>query len=152
MPGRWPILISSGDPAGDPVEAPDDRLDRLPSLEEKLAGAQASPHPYILVAHCPPWGGPLDLIRSGLHAGSRAVRQWIETQQPALALHGHIHEAPELAGQWTETIGRTVCANPGPAMAGAFQAVVIETTDLPGGLRHTRFGPISPVRAEASLK
>lgn len=41
-------------------------------------------------------------------AGSRSVRQAIETHQPLLGLHGHIHESPGVV-----KIGRTVCINPG---------------------------------------
>jgi Icc-related predicted phosphoesterase len=40
--------------------------------------------------------------------GSKAVRRAIETYQPILSLHGHIHESRGVA-----TIGRTVCINPG---------------------------------------
>ena len=41
-------------------------------------------------------------------AGSTAVRELIETYQPILGLHGHIHE-----GRGTARLGRTVCVNPG---------------------------------------
>jgi Icc-related predicted phosphoesterase len=40
--------------------------------------------------------------------GSTAVRQVIERYQPALALHGHIHEA-----RGTKRLGKTLCINPG---------------------------------------
>ena len=41
-------------------------------------------------------------------AGSQAVRKAIETCQPMLALHGHIHESSGVI-----KIGRTTCINPG---------------------------------------
>jgi uncharacterized protein len=41
-------------------------------------------------------------------AGSRSVRQIIETTQPLLGLFGHIHESKGM-----EKLGRTVCINPG---------------------------------------
>lgn len=41
-------------------------------------------------------------------AGSEAVRAVIETYQPLIALHGHIHESRGVA-----KLGRTVCVNPG---------------------------------------
>lgn len=41
-------------------------------------------------------------------AGSAAVRHAIETYQPLLSLHGHIHESPGAV-----RIGRTLCVNPG---------------------------------------
>ena len=40
--------------------------------------------------------------------GSTAVRTAIETHQPPLALHGHIHES-----RGAVKIGRTLCLNPG---------------------------------------
>ncbi|MEM4217765.1 MAG: hypothetical protein QXZ09_07050 [Candidatus Methanomethylicaceae archaeon] len=40
--------------------------------------------------------------------GSRAVRKYIESYQPLLGLHGHVHE-----GRGFSRIGRTLCFNPG---------------------------------------
>jgi Icc-related predicted phosphoesterase len=54
-------------------------------------------------------------------AGSRAVRRVIEKYQPALALHGHIHES-----RGAVRIGRTVCINPGSEYTeGILRGVVI---------------------------
>jgi uncharacterized protein len=39
--------------------------------------------------------------------GSIAVRRFIETRQPFITLHGHIHESPRLTGSWKDLIGRT---------------------------------------------
>ena len=49
--------------------------------------------PQVLICHSPPLGTALDRIREGLHAGSRAVREYIEKHQPAHFFCGHIHEA-----------------------------------------------------------
>ena len=49
--------------------------------------------PQVLVCHAPPLGTALDRIREGLHAGSRAVRDFIEAHQPSHFFCGHIHEA-----------------------------------------------------------
>lgn len=55
---------------------------------------------------------PSQIVRGGqlvlFGAGSAAVRQAIETHQPLLGLHGHIHESPGVI-----KIGRTTCINPG---------------------------------------
>jgi len=55
---------------------------------------------------------PTPIMRGGqivMHgAGSHAVRKAIETHQPMLGLHGHIHESMSVA-----KIGRTTCVNPG---------------------------------------
>lgn len=69
----------------------------------------------ILVAHAPPYNTALDVVWNKQHVGSRALRTFIEHRQPWLTLHGHIHESPELTGQVQETIGKTVCINPGNA-------------------------------------
>lgn len=49
--------------------------------------------PLIMVCHCPPLNTDLDRIRENLHAGSSAVREFIERVQPAHFFCGHIHEA-----------------------------------------------------------
>ena len=49
--------------------------------------------PQVLICHSPPLDTALDRIREGLHAGSRAVREFIEEHQPAHFFCGHIHEA-----------------------------------------------------------
>ncbi len=138
--GPSPILLSS--PVAVPasqtfISVPGDHLNRLPSIEEDLATIRPPAWPCALVAHSPPWGGALDLTDQGLHVGSRAIRAWIERHQPLAALHGHIHESPDRSGHWAERIGATVCVNPGPAAGPTLSAVVIETTMVPHGLRHT---------------
>ena len=49
--------------------------------------------PLILVCHCPPLKTDLDRAGMGRHFGSAAVRDFVEAQQPAWFLCGHIHEA-----------------------------------------------------------
>jgi hypothetical protein len=49
--------------------------------------------PLVLVCHAPPLNTDLDRIREGLHAGSQAVRDFIEQRQPTHFFCGHIHEA-----------------------------------------------------------
>jgi Icc-related predicted phosphoesterase len=65
------------------------------SEEEMAARLEllAKPKPFVLICHAPPLNTDLDRIRTGLHAGSRAVREFIEKQQPAHFFCGHIHEA-----------------------------------------------------------
>jgi hypothetical protein len=50
-------------------------------------------NPSVLICHAPPLNTDLDRIKAGLHAGSRAVREFIEKHQPANFFCGHIHEA-----------------------------------------------------------
>ena len=49
--------------------------------------------PQVLICHAPPLDTDLDRIKEGLHAGSRAVREFIEKVQPEHFFCGHIHEA-----------------------------------------------------------
>ena len=49
--------------------------------------------PLVLICHAPPLKTALDEAGPGLHFGSRAVREFIERNQPAAFFCGHIHEA-----------------------------------------------------------
>jgi uncharacterized protein len=49
--------------------------------------------PLVLVCHAPPLNTDLDRVNANLHAGSQAVRDFIEQQQPLHFFCGHIHEA-----------------------------------------------------------
>src|SRR5215831_3041828 len=62
-----------------------------------------------LVAHCPPHGTRLDEFAPGRHAGSTAIRAWVERMQPRYLFCGHIHET---AGM-TDVLGATTCINVG---------------------------------------
>ena len=54
-----------------------------------------------------------DYVTLGTHVGSKAVRWFIEKEQPPLTLHGHIHESPKMSGSWKDKIGNTICINVG---------------------------------------
>ncbi|MBN3040638.1 MAG: metallophosphoesterase, partial [Candidatus Omnitrophica bacterium] len=62
----------------------------------------------LFVSHAPPFNTKVDMLTSGLHVGSTAVREFIEKYQPEVCLTGHIHEA-----KGEDYIGRTVIINPG---------------------------------------
>jgi Icc-related predicted phosphoesterase len=64
------------------------KLDEAPLLDKQLRPVDGG-HTYVPV-------------------GSTAVRKAIETYQPLLGLHGHVHEA-----KGSTNIGRTLCINPG---------------------------------------
>ncbi len=59
----------------------------------KRLDAFADYKPQVLICHAPPLNTALDRIKDGLHAGSSAVRDFIEKHQPAHFFCGHIHEA-----------------------------------------------------------
>ena len=64
--------------------------------------------PLVLVCHAPPHGTKLDQLRNGGHAGSRAVREFIDRRQPAHFFCGHIHEAEGVTVELGATRGANV--------------------------------------------
>jgi Icc-related predicted phosphoesterase len=84
----------------------------------------------ILLFHTPPYqtqldraaldGRMVDHVELDPHVGSIAVRRFIETRQPLLTLHGHVHESARLTGSWRQQLGGTCCfsaAHDGPELA-----------------------------------
>jgi uncharacterized protein len=62
-----------------PAPRPSTRRANIASRRSPSASAKfAELDPLVLVCHAPPYGTALDQIRPGLHAGSRAVREFIE--------------------------------------------------------------------------
>jgi len=127
---------SNRTPWNSPRELDEDELySRIRALAEQLE----APDTAIFNLHVPPYDSGLDTaielddeLRPVLHGGrpreipvgSRAVRQLLEEFEPALALHGHIHESRGIA-----RIGRTVAINPGSTYnAGRIDGCVIDLT------------------------
>lgn len=123
LPGGYEIAsvgYSNPTPWHTPRElSEEDLADRLATVIGKLS----DPARAVFNFHCPPRDTHLDqapLLDDSLRplvdatgmriggVGSAAVREAIEQAQPALGLHGHVHESP--AGQ---KLGSTVCINPG---------------------------------------
>ena len=113
-------------------------------LEQKMQAMAAlihNPERAICAIHVPPYESNLDtcpeldkdlkIVTLGGQvmmkpAGAHAVRKFIETVQPMLTLHGHIHEFPGHV-----RIGRTLCINAGSEYAeGILKAAII---NLEGG-------------------
>jgi len=76
---------------------------------------------FVLVTHQPAADTAVD-ISDGEHIGSRAVRRFIEKNQPILAVSGHTHQPPG-----TDHIGQTTLITPGPFRNGKY--AYIELTD-----------------------
>jgi uncharacterized protein len=70
----------------------------------KFAGLK----PLVLICHAPPLDTTLDRVHEGLHAGSRAVREFIEKYQPRDFFCGHIHEAEGVVEQMGATRAQNV--------------------------------------------
>jgi Icc-related predicted phosphoesterase len=77
-------------------------------LAEKLAPFAAL-QPLVMICHAPPQGTALDRVRGGLHAGSQAVREFVDRYQPEYLFCGHIHEAEGV----TIEMGKTKATNVG---------------------------------------
>lgn len=120
---------------------PRDRAESV--IEERLRtriSVLQHPDSSVLVTHVPPFGTGIDnaveldeQLRQRTAAGSSilkpagstAVRKIIEEIQPALSLHGHIHESPGFA-----RLGRTLSCNPGSEYSnGITRCVLISLRD-----------------------
>ncbi|HUK17443.1 MAG TPA: metallophosphoesterase [Bryobacteraceae bacterium] len=102
--GRWRVAgLGYSNPT--PFNTPGEYSE--PQIAERLQRF-ADLDPLVLVCHAPPHGTALDQIRPGLHAGSRAVREFIETRQPPYFFCGHIHEAEGKQVQIGKTWGKNV--------------------------------------------
>jgi hypothetical protein len=85
-------------------------------FESALAGCEIPTGiPLLMVSHQPPFGTLNDQVSPGLHVGSKAIRNFIEKQQPLICFTGHIHE-----GTGIDHIGPTAVVNPGPAGTGSY--------------------------------
>jgi Icc-related predicted phosphoesterase len=123
----------------------EDEEDLTERLRKMTSQVTAPPEKTIYNFHCPPHGSGLDEApeidenmrpkhggRSLVPVGSTAVRKAIEEGQPALSLHGHIHEA-----KGNTRIGRTLCINPGSSYEqGQLLGAVV---NLDGGKKVKRF-------------
>jgi Icc-related predicted phosphoesterase len=112
----------------------------MPTLERDLKATPAPPAPWLFVCHAPPHATNLDRMK-GLSepVGSRAVREFIETHQPVMTLHGHIHESPRMSGAFRQQLGQSLCVNPGQTTE-RLHAVLFDLRDPVGTLRHTVYG------------
>lgn len=121
---------STPTPFGTPSEAADEQIGQW--LE--AAYAQASGFDtLVLVSHTPPQGTRADMLGSGAHVGSRAVREFIEKAKPALCITGHIHEARSV-----DRIGPTVVINPGELAAGGYVRMDYDGRALRAELKNIR--------------
>ena len=74
----------------------------------------------VILSHVPPHHTCADLTHSGLHVGSRALKEFIMKRAPSLVVVGHIHEA-----RCIERIGRTTVVNPGPLFRGYYAEIEV---------------------------
>ena len=72
----------------------------------------------LMICHTPPFDSRLDRLVNGTPVGSPAVRRFIETHEPDVAVVGHIHE-----GRGVDRVGRTLVLNPGALRDGGYVVV-----------------------------
>lgn len=102
--GRWQVAgLGYSNPT--PFHTPGEFSE--PQLAERLQRF-SDLRPLVLVCHAPPHGTALDRIRQDLHAGSTAVRDFIERHRPEYFFCGHIHEAEGVAIEMGPTRARNV--------------------------------------------
>jgi len=101
------------------VPDPDGESDRGIILEDmnELA-ALSPPKRTVYLFHSPPFGTALDMTDMGsggsdeaetgpVHIGSLAITEFIDTHQPLMTLHGHVHESTSVSGKWHDIRGWT---------------------------------------------
>lgn len=106
------------------------------TIEEDLAlfTDEVKSKPTVFVCHCPPYKTNLDHstadryhyegLRMDKHLGSIAVRNFIESAQPLISLHGHIHESTSISGKFDDRIKKSLCLN------GAFHVENVHATEV----------------------
>ena len=98
----------------------------------------------IFLFHTPPYqtrldraaldGRMIDYVPLDVNVGSIAVKRFIEREQPMLTLHGHVHEAVSITGEWQDRLGATRMfggAHDGPELA----VVRFDPDDLDSAVR-----------------
>ncbi len=145
LPGGWQLL-SFGPSTPTPWNTP--RELEEPAIAEELAalaGELQDPGQTVFNIHCPPIDTHLDqapqldaelrpiVDASGVRVGSVgsiSVRHAIERHQPALGLHGHVHESPGAS-----KLGGSLCINPGSEYADGILRGAIVDLEVGRGVR-----------------
>ena len=89
----------------------------LESLYKKVQNVKNK----VLVTHMPPKDTKLDLIFSGIHVGSEAIREFILKYQPNLVICSHIIEA-----YGVDRLGNTLLVNPGRITEGNYAIIKLQ--------------------------
>ena len=106
----------------------------LPTIEDELSRL-VQPNDMsrtIYSIHMPPYKMGLDQCAHGLEVGSKAVYEFLQSEQPRLSLHGHIHESPACSEKWWGKIGKTVCIQPGQLEHLSYVLIDLHTMEFEG--------------------
>ena len=128
----------------DRIEPVDDveYLNNRSSIEEDLV-LLTPPDEYknrvvIYIMHAPPHDTLLDRLYNSSAMGSKAIKTFIQTEQPSVTLHGHIHESPAVSGAYMQRIGKTISVNPGQP-GGLLAAVIFDPYRPEDSMTHTLY-------------
>lgn len=84
----------------------------------------------VLISHTPPFKTKTDIIRSGKHVGSPAIREFVENVQPDVFVCGHIHESVA-----EDYLGSTKVINPGMLSRGGYVLLTRTENGITGELK-----------------
>jgi len=113
--GFFGVSAAPHSPLKTPYEISEERIMALARAgHADVAGANIK----IFVPHAPPRDTRLDVVHSGAHVGSTAVREFIEERRPDVTVCGHIHEA-----RGTDEIGGVKIVNCGQAGLGHYAVI-----------------------------
>lgn len=113
--GLFGVGGSTPTPFGTPSEFPEEQIAAW--LRQAYAEVEGLPF-RVLISHTPPYGTLVDQVRGGRHAGSRSVREFLETHPCDVCVCGHIHESVG-----TDRLGGCLVLNPGPLSGGGYVRV-----------------------------
>lgn len=116
--GVFGVSAAPKSPLRTPYELDDAELERR--MEAGLAAVTGG-RVKIFCPHAPPKDTACDLLRSGEHVGSTAIRAFVERAQPDLVLCGHIHESRGM-----DEIGGSRIVNPGPVGVGHYALIEVD--------------------------
>lgn len=114
-------------PFGTPSEVSEESLTIW--LEQAVTDIRHLPR-TLLATHNPPLNTIADRLSDGRHVGSKAIRQFIDHNQPEVVVTGHIHEA---IGE--ERLQKTKLINPGPLASGGYAVIQAENGEFDAELR-----------------
>lgn len=91
------------------------RKNNVPKMEDELLKLPKPTEGYkgIYVFHDPPFGIGLDNCKDGEKVGSKAMAEFLKNSDAFMSFHGHIHESPNISGNWYGELGKTICIQPG---------------------------------------
>lgn len=117
--------------------------DDLDELSGMLQSKDWKELPFIFVSHAPPKDTDLDRTSAGYHAGSLAVKRFMQKWEPSgrlvASFHGHIHESPWRTGQVWQYLGRVPCFNVGQQVK-ILRALLLDTDNVVESVRLVLIG------------